>query len=95
MNMVDAIAVAAIRNSATIDVVVKPNSSKNEIVGYDSERKVWIVKVKAAAEKDKANKELLNFLRKATGKRFVIKNGIRSREKTLIATSSQRTLPGQ
>lgn len=72
----------------TITVVVKPNSSKNVIVGYDSERKAWVVKVKAAAEKDKANRELLKFLRKETGKAWVIKSGSRSKEKILTATSS-------
>ncbi len=55
----ESVEIAAIRNSKIIAVVAKPNSSKNEIVGYDSERKAWIVKVKAAAERDKANEELL------------------------------------
>ncbi|MBI2549723.1 DUF167 domain-containing protein [Candidatus Woesearchaeota archaeon] len=81
-------AIAVIKDSTTITVVVKPNSSKNDIACYDSEKKAWIIKIKAAAEKDKANIELLNFLRKATGVRFAIKNGIHSRKKTLIATSS-------
>lgn len=80
--------IAAIRNSKIIAVVAKPNSSKNEIVGYDSEKKAWVVKVKAAAEKDKANKGLLKFLRKETGKTWMIKSGSRSHEKTLITISS-------
>lgn len=81
-------AVAAIRNSNVISVVVKPNSSKNEIVGYDSERKAFLINIKAAAEKGKANKELLKFMKKETGRTWMIKSGGRSREKTLIATSS-------
>lgn len=84
----NSVEVAAIKNSKIIAVVVKPGSSKNEIVGYNSERKAWIVKVKAAAEKDAANKELLKFLRKETGKTWLIKKGLHSREKTLVATSS-------
>lgn len=86
--MVDATAAAAIRNSTILAIVVKPNSSRNEIAGYDSEKRAWIVKVKAAAEKDKANKELLKFLRKETGKRWIIKSGSRSKEKILAAISS-------
>ncbi len=77
-----------IKDSTMISVVVKPGSSKNEVLGYSEDKKAYVISIKAAAEKGKANTELLNFLRKATGKRFVIKNGIRSKEKTLIATSS-------
>ncbi len=80
--------IAEIKNSKIFKVVVKPGSSKNEVLGYSEDKKAYVIDIKAAAEKGKANTELLNFLRKATGKRFVIKNGIRSREKTLIATSS-------
>lgn len=79
---------AAAVKSNTITVVVKPCSSKNEIIGYRSEKKAWIIKIKAPAEKDKANKELLKFLRKETGKTWIIKSGSRSHEKTLIAISS-------
>ncbi len=84
----NAAGIAAIENSKILFVVVKPGSSKNKIVGYSSEKKTWIVKVKAAAEKDEANKELLKFLRKETGKTWLIKKGLHSREKTLVSTSS-------
>lgn len=81
-------AVAEIVNSKTIAVIVKPNSSKNEIICYSSEKKAFLINIKAAAEKDKANKELLKFLKKITGKAFAIKSGSRSKEKILISTSS-------
>ncbi|MEK6853891.1 MAG: DUF167 domain-containing protein [Nanoarchaeota archaeon] len=77
-----------LKNSLIIDVVVKPNSNKNVVLGYSEDKKAYIINIKACAEKGKANTELLNFLRKATGKRFVIKSGLRGREKTLIAASS-------
>lgn len=93
-------AVAEIVNSKTIAVIVKPNSSKDEIVGYSSEKKAFVINIKAAAEKDKANKELLKFLKKITGKAFAIKSGSRSKEKILVSTSSyppssQRTPQGR
>ncbi|MBI2143734.1 DUF167 domain-containing protein [Candidatus Woesearchaeota archaeon] len=82
-------------NLEKIAVVVKPNSSKNEIISYNSEKKAWMVNIKAAAEKDKANKELLKFMKKETGRAWMIKTGLHSREKVLAGiTSSQRNLPG-
>lgn len=79
---------AATKNSTIIAVAVKPNSSRNEIVSYNNEKKAWIISIKAPADKDKANKELLKFLRKETGRAWMIKSGSRSHEKTLAAISS-------
>jgi len=76
-------AIVAIKTSKTLKVIVKPNSRNNELVGYSDEKKAWLINVRAAAEKDKANKELLSFLRKTTGKRFLIKIGAHSREKVV------------
>ncbi len=84
---ISAAEIAAIKNSKIIAVVVKPGSSRNEIVGYNSEKKAWAVSIKAPADKDKANKELLKFLRKETGRTWMIKSGSRSHEKTLKTTS--------
>ncbi|MBI2145150.1 DUF167 domain-containing protein [Candidatus Woesearchaeota archaeon] len=77
-----------IPDSGIISVVVKPGSSKNAIEGYNSEKKAWMVRVKAAAEKDKANVELLRFLKRETGKKWMIKSGLHSRKKVLAAISS-------
>ncbi len=74
-----------IRCCKTITVVAKPNSRKNQIVGYSIGRKAWMINVKAAADKDEANRELLRFLKKETKKAWVIKSGLHSRKKTLIA----------
>ena len=41
-------------------VTVIPNSSKNEIVGFDSKNKAYKIKIKAPAKDNKANKELLD-----------------------------------
>jgi len=66
-----------------IKVLVKPNSSKNEIVGFDSSRKGYIVRVKAVPDKGKANAELVKFLSKELGKKVEIVKGLKSREKLL------------
>ncbi len=83
-----AAALAGIKNSEILSVVVKPNGGKNEIRGYSSGKKSWLISIKAVAEKDKANRELLKFLKRETGKSWVIKSGRQSREKVLISTSS-------
>ncbi|MBI3033681.1 DUF167 domain-containing protein [Candidatus Woesearchaeota archaeon] len=45
-------------------MIVKPNSPKNELVGFDAGRKAYIVRVSAPADKNKANVELCRFLSK-------------------------------
>ena len=65
-----------------IKVIVKPRSSKNEFY-FDKEKNVYIVKIKAVAEKGKANKELIKFLGKELNKKIEIVKGLRSREKVI------------
>ena len=61
--------------------IIKPNSPANEVIGFDKEKDGYIIKIKAKAEDNKANKELIRFLSKVLGKRVKIKSGIKSREK--------------
>jgi len=67
----------------TIKVLVKPNSNTNEIIGFDEERKLYRVTIKAPAEKGKANKELIKFFSKLTKRQVRIVSGFSSREKIL------------
>jgi len=39
-------------------VVVKPNSRKNELLGYDEGKQAYIVHIKEKAEDNKANQKL-------------------------------------
>ena len=48
-----------------ISVRVSPNSTRNEVVGFND--RVWQVKVSAPPIKGKANKELIAFLSKILG----------------------------
>lgn len=64
-------------------IIVKASSNKNEILGYDEIKKGYKVNIKAKAEDNKANKEIIKFLSKTIGKRVVIKSGLNSREKII------------
>ncbi len=66
-------------------VIVKPNSRKNEIVGYDEEKQAYIISIKEKAEDNKANIELVKFLSKTLGRKARIKSGLKSREKIIVA----------
>ena len=64
-------------------VIVRPNSSTNEVIGFDKNKKVYLIKIRARAENNKANKELIRFLSKVLGKRLKIKSGFKSKEKII------------
>ena len=64
-------------------VMIKPGAAKNEIIGFDKDKKAYKVTIKEKAEDNKANKELIRFLSKHLGKRVKIKSGLRSREKII------------
>ena len=66
-----------------VKIIVKPNSSKTEIIKWDSERDALRVSVGAAPEKDKANKEVVKFFSKLMKKKVEIASGGGSREKVL------------
>ena len=66
-------------------VIIKPNSSKNEIIGFDNNKKVYKINIKEKAQDNKANKELITFLSKILSKKVKIKSGLKSREKIIEA----------
>ena len=72
-----------LNNKESIKIIVKPNSTKNELLGFDKERDAYIVKTKAKAEKGKANTEIIKFFSKLLKKRVEIVKGLKSREKIL------------
>ena len=45
---------------------ITPNSNKNEFVSFEND--ILKIKIKAPAEKGKANKELIKFISKELGK---------------------------
>ncbi|MBI1970231.1 YggU family protein [Candidatus Woesearchaeota archaeon] len=66
-----------------IAILVKPNARRSEILGWYESRKALRIAVAAPPEKDKANKELINFLSKLLKKKVQITHGAKSREKII------------
>jgi len=66
-----------------LDILVKPNAAENKIVRWDESRKRLRVEISAAADKNKANKEILRFFSRLFKKRAEIIKGLHSREKTI------------
>lgn len=69
--------------SGKIRVLVRPNSKKTEILGFDDVRKAWRIAVTVPAEDNKANLALVKFLSKLSKKRVRIVSGLSSKEKVL------------
>jgi len=65
------------------NVIVRPPSSKNEILDFDEGRQAFRIAIKAPPEDGKANKELLRFLKKETGRTAEIVSGHTSRKKLI------------
>ena len=70
-----------------LKILVKPNSKKNEILGY--ENNIVKVAIKEPADKNKANKEVIKFFSKLLKRKLRIKSGLTSREKVLEIESEQ------
>ena len=71
-----------------IKVILKPNSSKNRIVKFDFKRNAYRIEIKAPAQENKANLELMKFLSRSLKKDVKIIKGFKSKEK-LIKISSR------
>jgi len=71
-----------IKNNS-LKILVKPNAKKNEILGYDENRKAVKTAIAAQAEKGKANMEVIKFFSKLLKKQVQIKSGLTSKEKLL------------
>jgi uncharacterized protein (TIGR00251 family) len=67
--------------SGILSVHAKPNSPKTEILGWDESKHALKIAVAAVPDKDRANIELLKFLKKETGMKCELVSGARSREK--------------
>ncbi len=65
-------------------IIVKANSSKNEILGYDNGREAYRVNIKAKAEDNKANIEIIKFFSRLLKKKARIIKGLRSKEKVIL-----------
>ncbi len=66
-----------------IKVILKPNSTKNRIIKFDSERNAYRIEIKAPAKDNKANIELIKFLSKSLKKNVKIIKGFKGKEKLI------------
>lgn len=73
---------ALFRNSL-LKVRVIPNSSTDQIAGFDSDKGELKIRVKAPPEKGRANKELIKFFKKRYSMDIKIVKGLSSRSKII------------
>jgi uncharacterized protein (TIGR00251 family) len=69
--------------SGTLSVHAKPNSPKTEIIGWDESTQSLKIAIAAVPDKDRANIELLKFLKKETGLKPALVSGAKSRGKKI------------
>ena len=69
--------------NGTLSVIAKPNASKTEIIGWDSSSNSLRIAVAAVPDKDKANIELLKFLKKESGRKCNLISGAKAKEKVI------------
>jgi uncharacterized protein (TIGR00251 family) len=67
-----------------LQLLVKPNSPKNEIIGWDESRNALRVNIHAKPDNNEANVEVVKFFSKLLKKKVTIKTGLRSKEKLLF-----------
>ena len=67
----------------TIKIIVRTNSGRSEILGFDEGKNAVIVNVKAVPEKGKANAEVIKLFRKKYRKAASIIKGLKSKNKVV------------
>ena len=68
---------------STFKVYVKTNSQKNEFKGFDEAKNAYRISIKAPAQDNLANIELIKFLSKELKKQVRIIQGFKSKEKII------------
>ena len=66
-----------------LKIIVKPNSPKTEVIGFDENKKALRIRVHAKPEDGEANAEIIKFFSKQLKKKVFIKSGFKSKEKLL------------
>lgn len=69
--------------SGKVKILVKPNSKKDELLGFDEEKRVWKVAIAAPPEDNKANIAVIKFFARLTKKKVTIVTGLTSKQKIL------------
>jgi len=66
-----------------IAVIVKPNAKKTAYLGFDKDENSYAFNLAAPAENDKANIELLKFIKKISKKNAKILFGLKNKRKII------------
>ena len=66
-----------------LDIIVRPRSPKNGIMGWDEARSALRVNIAAPPEGNRANIEVIKFFSKLLKKKVTIVRGLTGRKKTL------------
>jgi len=66
-----------------LKIRVKASAKKNEIREYDPSKQALRIDIKAPAQDNKANREIITFFKKLTKKKVTIAKGLKSKEKLL------------
>lgn len=74
-----------------VKIFIKANSKSNEFLGYNDEKKVFIVQIKAPAFEGKANQELLKFLKSLKINAKMIQ-GFKSHFKMLLVDKTEKAV---
>ena len=66
-----------------LKILVKAGSGRNEVLGWNDFRQALKVNIKAPAENNKANIEIIKFFTRLTKKNVRIISGLKSKTKVL------------
>jgi len=66
-----------------VKIIVKPNSKKNELLGFDDRKQAYKVAIAAPPEDNKANIAVIKFFTRLTKKKVTIAKGLASKQKIL------------
>ncbi len=91
-DMDPSVAVRSRGGRTEVDVTVSPRSSRSGIDGFDEWRKRIIVRVKAPPLDGRANKEVADVFREATGMRSEVVAGMTSHQKTVAVEGDMETV---
>ncbi|MBN2127674.1 MAG: YggU family protein [Candidatus Diapherotrites archaeon] len=75
-----------------LEVHVIPNSKEFKIIGFDSWSKALKIKIKSPPEKGKANKEVIDELKKEFNCGIEIINGLKTRNKKIKVLKSLKEI---
>lgn len=69
--------------SGSIEIIVRPNAKKTQIIKFDEQKNAFRVDISEPAKDNRANVEVVRFFSKLIGKRVEILKGLTSKSKVI------------